>query len=307
MTQYEDILVRTIVALFADLRKSQGLTLEGLADLAGVHRTTIGLIERGERQPSITVAIQLARALGISLSALIKQAEEITDGTVDPNIGATQLPAQREAHHEHFYNEASLLQLTGLRHEMIRAAINNCYRTLDMIDAQLRPGGVRPIAQLVELANLSSMIGNLLGAGIAEASDGLYVRNIPHHYPDLLPQRAPAVNIEIKMALETNSPKGHLVKPGLYLIFRYVLGTWEGVYVRGKSHRGDTAWIWQAKIGHLDAADFSESNTPGDSGKTAVIRSASLGRMTTIYHVSTLQPYAKDRENLSTAQPKLFD
>lgn len=199
------------------------------------------------------------------------------------------------------------IHLTGLTHETIRAAINNCYHTLDMIDAQLMSRGARSIAQLVELTNLSSMIGNLLGAGIAESSNGLYARNIPHHYPDLLPQRAPAVNIELKMALETNSPKGHLVKPGIYLTFRYVLGTREGTYVRGKSHRGNTAWIWEAKIGYLGEADFSESNTPGDSGKTTVIKPDSLRSMTTIYYVPKLLPYAKERESLTKTQQELFD
>lgn len=307
MKTYEDAIVATVVALLTDLRKAQGLTLEGLAELANVHRTTIGLLERGERHPSMAVAVQLARALGTPLSNVIKQAEEILDDAQAIEAGATQNLEQREAQVEHFHNEAVLTNLTGLTHAVIRAAINNTYHTLDIIDAQLVARGALPIAQLVELANISSMIGNLLGAGVADASDGLYARNRPHHYPDLLPQAESGVDIEVKMALETNSPKGHLVKPGTYLTFRYVLGTRDGTFVRGSSNRGDTAWIWEAKIGNLDETDFSESNTPGDSGKTAVIKPASLKRMTTIYYVPSLLPYARERENLTKDQQKLFE
>jgi len=129
-----------------------------------------------------------------------------------------------------------------------------------------------PIAHLVELANLSSMVGNMVGAGIAYFSNGLYARNKAHTYPDLLPQSDPAVDLELKMALETNKPKGHLPKTGTYITFRYVLADKQGVYNRGKQNRGNTVWIWEVKVGPLTENDFSCSNTKGDSGKTAMIK-----------------------------------
>jgi hypothetical protein len=132
-----------------------------------------------------------------------------------------------------------------------------------------------PLAAIVELANLSSMLGNILGAAIADSSHGLYKRNGPHKFPDLLPLKPPACDLEIKVALESNRPKGHLPKPGMYLSVRYVLGDHEGRHEIGK--RGDTIWIWEMKVGELKPGDFNESNTPGDSGKTAVVR-------TTVFH-----------------------
>ena len=57
-------------------RAAQGLSQEDLAHEAGLHRTYIGLIERGVRNPSIDAGHALAEALGTSLSQLIREAEK---------------------------------------------------------------------------------------------------------------------------------------------------------------------------------------------------------------------------------------
>lgn len=293
MKSYEEAINETLIEILASLRKEQGYTLETLADLAGVHRTTIGLLERGERNPTLILALQLSRALGTPLWTLLQQAEAIVEkSSVVTHIKAT-VSTQRDAKEENFHNEDRLYALIGLRLEHIRQAILTCYNTLDTIDRQLVLSGSLPISQLVELANLSSMIGNLLSGAIAEKSDGLYQRNRPHAYPDLVPIREPGVALELKVALETNKPKGHLVKPGVYLTFRYVLGTANGQYQRKKKNRGNTVWIWECRVGRLYEQDFSFSNTEGDSGKTAVIKTASLETMHLLYFVPELNPYAR--------------
>ncbi|MCK6530604.1 helix-turn-helix domain-containing protein [Myxococcota bacterium] len=59
-----------------EARLRAGLSQEALAELAGLHRTYISLLERGQRSPSVEVVSVLAAALGTSASALISQAEE---------------------------------------------------------------------------------------------------------------------------------------------------------------------------------------------------------------------------------------
>ena len=57
------------------LRQVQGLSQEGLADLANIHRTYIGGIERGERNPTLTMIVRIAEALGLPPAKLL-EAEE---------------------------------------------------------------------------------------------------------------------------------------------------------------------------------------------------------------------------------------
>ena len=56
-------------------RTRQGLTLDALASAAGVSRATLSNIERGEHNPSLNAATDVARSLGVSLSQLLGEEE----------------------------------------------------------------------------------------------------------------------------------------------------------------------------------------------------------------------------------------
>lgn len=57
------------------LRKSQ----ESLAFDAGIHRTYVSMIERGQKSPTLSVILRLARALNIKASELVRRAESHFD------------------------------------------------------------------------------------------------------------------------------------------------------------------------------------------------------------------------------------
>jgi transcriptional regulator with XRE-family HTH domain len=52
-------------------RKRAGVSQEDLALLASLHRTEIGLLERGERMPRIDTVVKLAGALSVPIDDLI--------------------------------------------------------------------------------------------------------------------------------------------------------------------------------------------------------------------------------------------
>ena len=54
-----------------------GLSQEGLASKAGLDRTYVGGLERGERNPTLRVISQLAQSLEIRPSELLSRAEEL--------------------------------------------------------------------------------------------------------------------------------------------------------------------------------------------------------------------------------------
>ncbi|HEY1976185.1 MAG TPA: helix-turn-helix transcriptional regulator [Candidatus Baltobacteraceae bacterium] len=305
MSENDEGLVAAFLAILKELRNDQNLTHESLAELAGIDRTYIGVLEKGNSQPTLGMAQKLAEALGFPLSGLVAMAE----GRAGLEAAPPKAPerTERAVSTEFCHNVAQLTHLTGLTCEMLVEAIRYCYETLDIIDDQLIAHGSNRLAGLVELANLSSMVGNLLGAGIAQASNGLYIRNGPHTYPDLLPQKSPAVDLELKVALETNRPKGHLPKAGTYITFRYVLTDEAGVFTRGTANRGLRAFVWEAKVGVLTKDDFDISSTSGDSGKTAVIKTKVHDNMSTVYQVDDLNPYARPRivEERQLALPEM--
>lgn len=58
-------------------RKAKGLSRVALAERAGLHQTYVGLLERGARSPNLDTAKAVAKALNVSLSQLVREAEEI--------------------------------------------------------------------------------------------------------------------------------------------------------------------------------------------------------------------------------------
>jgi transcriptional regulator with XRE-family HTH domain len=66
--------VRTRVGLnLQRLRRQKGLSQEGLADLANIHQTYLSGVERGKRNPTITVLQRIAKALGADLEDMVQR------------------------------------------------------------------------------------------------------------------------------------------------------------------------------------------------------------------------------------------
>ena len=60
-------------------REKLGFSQEQLAELAGMHRTYVGSIERGERNVSLENIVKLCKALRIKPSSLMSSLDEFVD------------------------------------------------------------------------------------------------------------------------------------------------------------------------------------------------------------------------------------
>lgn len=58
------------------IRQIRGLSQEELADMAGLHRTYVGSVERSERNISIDNMERLAKALEVDITELLRKEPE---------------------------------------------------------------------------------------------------------------------------------------------------------------------------------------------------------------------------------------
>ena len=66
MVQLVDVVREQLGSNLRRRRREAGLSQERLAELCDLHRTEIGLLERGERSPRLDTLVTLARGLELS-------------------------------------------------------------------------------------------------------------------------------------------------------------------------------------------------------------------------------------------------
>ena len=73
----DPVLIAAFATALRELRLERRMTQEDLASEAGVDRTFVGLLEGGQRQPSLSVIWALARALGHTPHKLVARVCEL--------------------------------------------------------------------------------------------------------------------------------------------------------------------------------------------------------------------------------------
>ena len=72
MNDIEEQILSTFGGCVRELRKVRGLSQEQLADKADLHRTYVGMIERGEKNVTLLNIIKIANALEVKASVLLE-------------------------------------------------------------------------------------------------------------------------------------------------------------------------------------------------------------------------------------------
>ena len=78
-----------LAARLRELRLDRGLSLDALAEMAGVSRSMISLVERGESSPTAWVLDRLASGLGVTMASLFAE---------PPAADASPLSRRRDQH-----------------------------------------------------------------------------------------------------------------------------------------------------------------------------------------------------------------
>jgi XRE family transcriptional regulator, regulator of sulfur utilization len=74
-TTFEAAPAQAFGAAVRAVRTAQGVAQETLAHLAGIERSHMGKIERGEHMPTILLVLKIARALGCTSAELMTATE----------------------------------------------------------------------------------------------------------------------------------------------------------------------------------------------------------------------------------------
>jgi transcriptional regulator with XRE-family HTH domain len=78
-TAQSELLMRAFADAVRHFRARAGLSQEHFADLAGLHRTHVSLIERCHRMPTLETVWNMAAALGVTASKLLAEMERRCD------------------------------------------------------------------------------------------------------------------------------------------------------------------------------------------------------------------------------------
>lgn len=74
-TTFEAAPAQAFGSVVRAIRLEEGFAQENLAHLAGIERSHMGKIERGEHMPTLAIILKIARALGCSAADLMTATE----------------------------------------------------------------------------------------------------------------------------------------------------------------------------------------------------------------------------------------
>lgn len=75
-TTFDAELAQAFGAAVRALRTERGIAQEMLANLAGIERSHMGKVERGEHQPTLSIIFKIAGALECSTATLMTEVEQ---------------------------------------------------------------------------------------------------------------------------------------------------------------------------------------------------------------------------------------
>ncbi|MDT0457054.1 XRE family transcriptional regulator [Streptomyces sp. DSM 41527] len=167
------IALATLGSRIQELRLAQSLTLQDLADRAGVSVSMLSSVERGRKAPTVTVVGRIAEGLGVTAAHLLAEPEHLSvrraaeqevveepggwsrtiltpvvagvnfewiRSVLPPHCDAGEYPAYATGSHEYVFVESGTLRLTVGETAVRLEAGDSAYFAADAVHAYANPG-----------------------------------------------------------------------------------------------------------------------------------------------------------------------
>ncbi len=269
-------------------RRQLDLSQEGLAEIAELHRTYIGAVERGEKNISAKNIAKIARVLAVDPFMLLKTGPVYDPGSsVHEEKACTSLPVREEC-----FNKNCILPY-GLFAEHVRQAMEDFLDFIDFINSQLLTRNIPKLEIFLMPANFSSIVGEFMGTTIPKYCSSLAKNQYHNGHPDLVPKgkfpedtvQHSSDGIEIKASRHSGGWQGHNPESVWLMVFYFDSNT------AGDKKKKTGPKPFQFKgvyAARLDEADWNFSGRSATSRRTitASVNRSGIEKMKSnwIYH-----------------------
>lgn len=170
----EDIIIQ-ISNRLKDIRKDKSITLQELADIAGISKGMLSQVENNRTIPSLTVFLNLMKALQIDFNDFFK------DINLQPQD--SKVIFKKKSQYQSFEKENAV----GFQYQRLLSTTVNQYH-VDFVLLTLQPNAVRPLVstdayefKLLLKGKVEYIIGNEIF--VMEEGDSLFFDATEMHHP----------------------------------------------------------------------------------------------------------------------------
>lgn len=220
-------ILKTIGQNLRFFRKKNGLSQEQLAELAHLHRTYIGAVERGEKNISAKNIEKIAAVIGVEPHLLLQKATDpLSTEPIQNNCekeACVPVPLKPGS----FNKECNLPY--GLEVDHIKKAMDEFLAFIGFLNQQLHTKQMPRLESFLMPANFSSIVGEFMNASIPNYCASLVKNQYHNGHPDLIPAgifpensvQYSSKGVEIKGSRHGRGWQGHNPEAVWLMVFHF--------------------------------------------------------------------------------------
>lgn len=178
-------ILSTIGENLRTFRKRMRASQEYLAELADLHRTYIGAVERGEKNISAKNIEKIAKVLGVEPYLLLKETPQPSEPRTMVNKKEIEACIPVPLDSSLFNSNYTLPYDLEAKH--IKKAMEEFLSFIGFINQQLRTNNMPRLESFLMPANFSSIVGEFMNSSIPKYCSSLAKNQYHNGHPDLIP------------------------------------------------------------------------------------------------------------------------